>query len=80
MNSVVYRRGGNAKRPCVRLFVSESEFGRDISVLIKGAQARTSTFPNTVREVRSEAFAENECLKSVVLNEGLERLEGPRDD
>ena len=73
MNSVVYRRGAKAKRSCVRLFVSGLEFNRDISVLIKGTQAHTSTFLNTVKEVRGEAFAEDECLKSVVLNESLER-------
>ena len=73
MNSVVYRKGAKAKRSWVRLFVLESEFGRDISVLIKGAQARTSTFPNTVKEARGDAFVEDEYLKTAVLNESLER-------
>lgn len=36
--------------------------------------ARTVIFPNTVRELRSEAFRGNGLLRAVVLNEGLEKL------
>lgn len=44
---------------------------------MKGAQKiRTITFPNTVKEAQGGAFQENKCLRSAILNEGLERLEG----
>ena len=61
------------------LFVSGTELDRTMSVLVKGTEdATTITFPNTVREVRRGAFSgevrKPRVLKSVVLNEGLERL------
>lgn len=74
-------RSGIAYRPrdkmlrLPRIFVSETEFSREILQLANGASgSRTATFPRTIREVRDCAFAENEHMASVVLNEGLEVL------
>ena len=45
--------------------------------LVHGAEnTRTIIFPNTVRETKYDAFTDNQSLRSAVLNEGLERLEG----
>ena len=61
--------------PTAQLFVSETEFDRSMSRLARGAEgARTITFPDTVRDVSYDAFKGNLSLRSVVLNEGLERL------
>lgn len=50
-------------------------------MLAKRAQkAYTITFPSTVKRAQGEAFEKNDWLRSVVLNEGLERLEGPGSD
>ena len=75
---IIYRpRSGDDSR--LRLFVSDTELGRDMSVLVEaGERARTATFPRTV----VEAMVSNPCawygkmkaLRSVVLNEGLARL------
>lgn len=63
----------------MRLFVSKSEFDRNISAIVKGAETvRTITFPGTVKEVQGRAFEKNEWLRAVVLNEGLEKLEESR--
>ena len=57
-----------------RLFVSETEFSRDMAQITKGAASvRTVIFPDTVRGTHSRAF-QNTSLASAVLNEGLERL------
>ena len=75
-------RSGIAYRPrdevlrSPRIFVSETEFSREMLQLANGASgSRTATFPKTVREVRDCAFAENEHMASVVLNEGWRRSE-----
>ena len=63
----------------VILVVSKLEFNRSISAIVKGAETgRTIALPGTVKEVRGRAFERNECLKAVVLNEGLEKLEESR--
>ena len=65
-----------SKRPNIQVFVSETEFDRNMSQLARGAgNIRTITFPSTVREVEYNAFEDNRSLKSAVLNEGLEKLE-----
>lgn len=64
----------SAGRKHVRLFISGTEFNRDISQVIQGAKdVRTITFPDTVRDVPYSAFLHTTLL-SVVLNEGLETL------
>lgn len=51
-----------------------------MSQLVRGANTiRTVIFPNTIRYARGGAFEENQCLRSAVLNEGLERLEECND-
>ena len=80
MNRIVYRRNEKTKQSVVRLFVSEMEFNRDISILVKGAQtARTVAFPTTLKKASGGVFENNTFLKSVILNEGLERLGGTGD-
>ena len=57
-----------------RLFVSEIEFDRSISRLMKGTtDAKTIIFPSTVRETYERAFSES-VLQSVELNEGLKTI------
>ena len=52
-----------------------------MSRLTRGVEGvRTITFPSTVRDVKCGAFATNRQLRSAVLNEGLERLEGYRNE
>ena len=75
-NAIVYKidEGGD-----VSPFVSWTEFNRDASVIVDGAEdVTTVTFPRTVREVLNSAFAKV-AIRSVVLNEGLEEL-GKCDD
>ena len=81
MNRVVYTVNREKKRSATQLFVSESEFDRSVSTIVKGPkETKLVIFPNTVRQTRAGAFAESPRLKSVVLNEGLEKLERPSDD
>ena len=77
MNRIVYRRTEENTQSRTQLFIAQSEFDRSISAIVKGAETvRTIAFTGTTREIRSRAFEKNECLKSVVLSEGLERIEG----
>lgn len=63
-----------ARKKAVCLFVSGTEFNRDMSQIVQGAKRiRTITFPNTVRRVMDAAFMYR-ALRAVVLNEGLEAL------
>lgn len=71
-NGIAYRASG---RDGPQLFVSGTQFNRSASLVVRGdADARTIVFPNTVRAVQSDAFYDNERLRSAVLNEGLEAL------
>ena len=48
---------------------------RDMRSIIRGAgRGRTITFPKTIRRVEAGAFYGNLRTRSVVLNEGMERL------
>ena len=77
MNGVIYTINKEEKCSQIQLFVSESEFDRSISTIVKGAETvRTVIFPNTTKTVLAGAFENKECLSSAVLNEGLERIEG----
>ena len=77
MNRVVYRQTEENTQSRIQLFIAQSEFDRSISAIVKGAETvRTIAFPGTTKEVRSRVFEKNEYLRSVVLNEGLERIEG----
>ena len=74
MHASGLRYNKNAEENHVRLFVSGTEFNRDISQVIQGAKdVRTITFPGTVRDVPHSAFLDTTLL-SVILNEGLETL------
>ena len=78
MNVVMYKKDG---WPNIQFCVSETKFDRSMSQLARGAEGtRTITFPSTVREVEYDAFEDNWSLRSAVLNEGLEILEGYRDE
>ena len=57
-----------------RLFVSATEFDRNMSQLVEGAaDIKTVVFPSTVRETLEDAFS-NTSVQSAVLNEGLETI------
>lgn len=50
MNRVVYKRSEKTEQSRMRIFVSESEFDREMSLVVKQfREARTVIFPNTVR-------------------------------
>lgn len=74
--SYQFRDGNNF---VCRLFVSETEFSRNISQVVRGRDSKTITFPNTVREVCGNAF-QGSPLSSAVLNEGLETLGEYKDN
>ena len=77
INRVAYKRKEKTEQSRVCLFISESEFNRDISILVKGAKSiKLVTFPRTVRDAHTGAFETSGRLRTVVMNEGLERLEG----
>ena len=58
----------------IQLFVTETEFDRSISQLVKGAKnAKTIIFPNSIRENFGTAFSYT-SVQSVVLNEKLEAI------
>ena len=60
----------------LRLFVSQTEFDRSMSQIARAAKdIRTVISPSTVRKILDGAF-EGTRLRSVILNEGLERLGG----
>ena len=59
-----------------RLFVSGTEFDRRMSQVVKGAKdVRTIIFPSAFKELSYEVFQETP-VRSVILNEGIEKLEG----
>ena len=81
MNRLVYVRSEKDVESRVRLLVSELELDRDMSSLVGVAKSvKLVTFPRSIKEVRCRTFKSNRLLKSAVLNEGLERLEGLCDD
>ena len=64
------------KRKSLSLFVSESEFNRELSRIVKGAEGiRTVIFPSTTKEIFDGAFRDT-SVRSVILNEGIEKLDG----
>ena len=64
----------------VSLFVSWTEFSRDASVIVDGAEdAKTVIFPKTIRGVQNDAF-QRKAVRSAVLNEGLKKLGEYQDD
>lgn len=72
-NMLVYKVGDDI----ISLFVSETEFIREMQDIIRGAEkTRTVRFPNTMKVTETAAFDGVESLRSVVLNEGLEVLGG----
>lgn len=73
-NQISYEANSESGRS-LQAVVSETHFNRDMSRITKEtAKIRTLIFPSTVREVLDPVFAGNMHLKSVILNEGLERL------
>ena len=70
---IQYQRETQRGSPKPRLFVSGTEFGRDMSEVVKGTDGtKIFTFPKTVRAVQKDAFQRISLLGSVVLNDGLE--------
>ena len=57
----------------IRQVVSGIEFSRDMSRITWGANAKTLSFPGTVREVQDHSFCRT-AVRSVLLNEELEVL------
>lgn len=50
---------------------------REMSTILRGSKnVKTVTFPGTVKAVSRATFEGNKLLESVILNEGLEKLEG----
>lgn len=75
-NGIVYKTYG---QKLLRLLVSDTELDRGMSQIAKASRGiRTITFPNTVREFSEDAFL-GASLRSVVLGEGIEKLEGHKD-
>lgn len=59
------------------LFVCEMGLDREMSTILRGSEnIRTVIFPGTVNEVLGATFEGNKLLESLILNEGLEKLEG----
>lgn len=74
---ICYSRHSAHYWPRPKSIVSGLEFDREMTEITRGPEASgTLTFPRTVKTVSEEAFVDTPCLKSVVLNEGLETL-GP---
>ena len=74
---VLYKRQGQELQ-CI--FVAETKLNRNMSQIAKMAtNARTIVFPNTTREIEEDAIT-RASPRSVVLNEGLERLGGCQDE
>ena len=72
-SGVLYRaKPGEECQP--RLFVSETELDRDMSQLVRWKKAKLATVPKSVRKVQPTTFRDT-ALQSVVLSEGLEKLE-----
>lgn len=58
-----------------QIAVTGTEFSRDMKTVFGGPDnIRIITFPKTVTKVKQGAFHCAKSLKSVVLNEGLEKL------
>ena len=71
-NGVLYQTPKRSN--CLRgLFVAETGFNKRMSRIVRGSDAKTMTFPSTVRKVSDCAF-QDAPLRSVVLNEGLKTL------
>ena len=71
-NGILYKTSGEGKG--IKLVVSGTELDRNMSQIIQGTRnAKTATFPCTVREVLDGAFS-NTLLMSAILNEGVEVL------
>ena len=72
----LYRRGDSA----VRFIASDKIFNRDISSIEGVAEnGKTATFPKTITRVRYDLFR-HKHLKSIIFNEGLERLGECREE
>lgn len=70
-NGITYTIG----KEDVKISISGVELGRDMSSVFGGSDGiRTITFPAMVRTIRQGSFYNVKCLKSVVLNDGLEIL------
>ena len=81
MNIVMYEGNKQDQLSNIQFFVSETQFDRNMSWLVHGANSiRTIIFPSTVRDVSETVFKTNRSLRSAVLNEGLERLGELRDE
>ena len=71
---ILRRKAARGENSYPRLFIFYKA-GRGPSSAIKGAKkAKTATFPSTLRAVQKSAFGGSALLRSVVLNEGLEKL------
>ena len=71
VNTVMYCA---RESPTASLFVSATEFARNMSQIVRGAvDIKTIIFPSTVRETSEDAFSHT-SVRSVVLNEGLETI------
>lgn len=80
VNKIIYKTNGGTAQLRVCPVVSNLVYDRSVSVIVKGTKiAKSITFPGTIKGVCAGAFDEKQHLKSVVLNEGLERLEGGDD-
>ena len=65
------------REPEIYLFIAETEFGRNMSQIMRGSKdTKTVIFLNTVREGSENAFSDT-SLQSTILSEGLEMF-GPR--
>ena len=73
-NAIMYKPKRQLEPAKTATFVSEIRFGRSMSQLAgRPKGVRTITFPSTAKEVLDGAFKDS-SLRSVVLNEGLEKL------
>ena len=77
---IAQKRIDRGQRLQTRLFICGALLSRDTTVLERGPEtAKTVAFPNTTREILDGAFAKT-ALRSIVLNEGLERIGGRQED
>ena len=71
-NKVVYEIKGAVY---IRLSIAETLLSRNASEILRGAEnVREMAFPSSVTRVKGDAFLDRTLLRSVVLNEGFERL------
>ena len=72
-NVIQYQREAQDESPRLRLFVSGTEFNRNMAEVVRGTDGtKTLTFPNTIKTVQKDAFQRISSLGSVLLNDGLE--------